>query len=66
MKIDDRYTLDRYSLYKRGLEKSKHLVNRVQEIGLGNREDLEVFWDAVDMNLPTNLHYAMFVPTIMG
>uniref|UniRef100_A0A7S4IFR4 Acyl-coenzyme A oxidase n=1 Tax=Vannella robusta TaxID=1487602 RepID=A0A7S4IFR4_9EUKA len=63
---DDRYTLDRYSLYKRGLEKSKHLVNRVQEIGLGNREDLEVFWDAVDMNLPTNLHYAMFVPTIMG
>merc|ERR1712137_102811 len=63
---DDRYTLDRYSLYKRGLEKSRHLVNRVQEIGLGNREDLEVFWDAVDMNVPTDLHYGMFVPTIMS
>lgn len=63
--LDDIYTLDRYSVYKRGLEKSKHLVNRIEEIGLGDREDMEVFWEAVDMNLPINLHYAMFVPTIM-
>ena len=62
--LADRYYLDRVSIYKRGLEKNMHFMKRIHEIGMYDREELEVFHHSIDMNLGASLHWAMFVPTL--
>eukprot|EP01129_Flabellula_baltica_P014140 TRINITY_DN6718_c0_g1_i1.p1 TRINITY_DN6718_c0_g1~~TRINITY_DN6718_c0_g1_i1.p1 ORF type:complete len:662 (-),score=162.81 TRINITY_DN6718_c0_g1_i1:13-1998(-) len=63
----DIYYLGRKDLYKRTIEKNYHMVRRLEELGLTDPKDVQLFRSyACQFEPLTGLHHAMFLPTLRG